>query len=131
MKKSFDHVSLLFLWLIVGSTFCSDVKSHVKAYWQLLRMCGARNSNPGVLWLFAVLQRDSVPLHTHTGTVARSSKRCDPVKNAAWQSKQKRWCSVGSRALVSRPEGPVLPGLCRVTGIKSVPCCALPVPPHN
>lgn len=75
---------------------------------------------------------DSAHVHLRTCMVALLSNKCNLIKNAnTWQSKQKRQCSVGSRALVSKSEGPILPGVCRVTLGKSTQRSALLVPPVN
>lgn len=127
--KSVDRISFLFLWLITWFTYCSDAKHWISDYWQLLKTSGAKTSKPLVPCLFAVVQTDSVRVHIHTCMAALSSNKCNLIKNATWQSKQKSQCGVGSRALVCKPQGPILPRVSRVTPGKSPKCSALLVSP--
>lgn len=68
-------------------------------------------------------------IHTRTCMAALSSNKCNLIKNATWQSTQKRHCGVGSRALVCKTEGLILPGVYRVTPGKSPQRSALLVHP--
>lgn len=77
MTKSFDHAALLFPWLIVGSTCCSDVKNWAGAYWQVVKVCGVRKSQCAVAVYSAA---DTTPLYTHSGMATRSSNKRDLIK---------------------------------------------------